>query len=136
MHWRAEAKAAGWGLLAAGVLAIAIVVGSRNLSRFDAALLAYTFASLFAAFGIAYRYSMWLQRPPTALFWRKGWQAFLKRGFRRRNAENWVKRVFGDLVMNRFIFQCGTKGQCPFSFSGKTSFRSCFCSPSASPACC
>lgn len=100
-------RATAWGLLVTGVLAIAIVVGSRNLSRFDAALVAYTFASLFAVFGIAYRYSMWLQRPPTALFWRKGWQAFLKREFRRRNAENWVKRVFGDLVMNRFILQRG-----------------------------
>ena len=46
-------KAAAWGLLVTGVLAIAIVVGSRNLSRFDAALVAYTFASLFAVFGIA-----------------------------------------------------------------------------------
>jgi uncharacterized protein involved in response to NO len=72
MRWRPETRAAAWGLFAAGVLAIAIVVGSRNLSRFDAVLVAYTFAALFAVFGIAYRYSMWLQRPPTALFWRKG----------------------------------------------------------------
>jgi hypothetical protein len=48
------------------LLGAAIVVGSRNLSRFDAALVAYTFASLFAAFGLTYRYSMWLQRPPAA----------------------------------------------------------------------
>jgi hypothetical protein len=49
------------------LLGAAIVVGYRNLSRFDAALVAYTFASLFAAFGLTYRYAMWLQRPPTAL---------------------------------------------------------------------
>ena len=33
-------------------LAVAIVVGSRNLQHFDAALVGYTFATLFAAFGI------------------------------------------------------------------------------------
>ena len=33
-------------------LAAAIVVGSRNLQHFDAALVGYTFATLFAAFGI------------------------------------------------------------------------------------
>lgn len=44
---------------------------------------------------------------PCALFWRKAWQGFLERGFRRQNAKNWMKRVFGDLVMNHFIFQRG-----------------------------
>ena len=58
-------KSAGWGAAATAVLAALIVVGSRNLEHFDAALVGYTFATLFAAFGIAYRYAMWLQRPPT-----------------------------------------------------------------------
>ena len=53
-----------------------VVAGSRNLSHFDAPLMAYTFASLFAAGGIIYRYSIWLQRPPTALYWRRGWTVF------------------------------------------------------------
>ena len=60
-------------------LAAAIVVGSRNLQHFDAALVGYTFATLFAAFGISYRYAMWLQRPPTRMYWRRGWQAFFSR---------------------------------------------------------
>jgi hypothetical protein len=41
------------------------VIGSRNLSHFDAALVGYTFAVLFAAFGVTYRYAMWLDAPPT-----------------------------------------------------------------------
>jgi hypothetical protein len=49
-----------WALFVAVLLGVAIVVGSRNLSRFDSALVAYTFASLFAAFGLTYRYA-----PPT-----------------------------------------------------------------------
>jgi hypothetical protein len=32
----------------------------------------YTFATLFAAFGITYRYARWLQRPPTWRYWVRG----------------------------------------------------------------
>ena len=64
------------GALPTGALAALIVLGSRNLAHFDAALVGYTFATLFAAFGITYRYAMWLQRPPTAMYWRRGWQVF------------------------------------------------------------
>ena len=96
-------KATAWGLATAGVLAILIVAGSRRLSRFDASLVAYTFAVLFATFGIAYRYAMWLQRPPTAMYWRRGWQVFVRRGHRGRNAAAWARRVVSDIAMNRFI---------------------------------
>jgi len=71
-------RAVGWGVLFTAILALLIIVGSRNLSHFDAALVAYTFAALFAVFGITYRYAMWLQRPPTALYWKRGWQVFFK----------------------------------------------------------
>lgn len=57
-------KCATWAVLTTSLLGILIVVGSRNLAHFDAALVAYTFASLFAMFGVTYRYAMWLQRPP------------------------------------------------------------------------
>ena len=60
-------KAVFWSSLVTGALIILVIVGSRNLSHFDAALVAYTFASLFAAAGITFRYAIWLQRPPTAL---------------------------------------------------------------------
>jgi hypothetical protein len=64
------------------VLGVLIVIGSRKLAHFDAALVGYTFATLFAVFGLTYRYSMWLQRPPTALYWRRGWQVFFRRKHR------------------------------------------------------
>ena len=66
------------GLAAASLLAALIVIGSRNLDHFDAALIGYTFATLFATFGITYRYAMWLQRPPTRMYWRRGWQIFVR----------------------------------------------------------
>lgn len=55
-------------------LALAIVVGSRNLQNFDAMLIGYCFATLFAFFGIVYRYSVWLSKPPTWKYWVRGWQ--------------------------------------------------------------
>src|ERR1700748_1081660 len=94
-------KSRVWGLIVTLLLGAAILVGSRNLSRFDIALVVYTFATLFAAFGLTYRYSMWLQRPPTALYWRRGWEALFKRPYRKQNSINWFKRVITDFGLNR-----------------------------------
>ena len=65
MKPRGRVRAVITGLVAATGLSGLIVVGSRNLAHFDAALVGYTFATLFAVFGVAYRYAMWLERPPT-----------------------------------------------------------------------
>ena len=97
-------KATAWGAVVTLLLASLIVLGSRNLSHFDAALVAYTFAVLFATFGLTYRYAMWLQRPPTALYWKRGWQVFFKGGHRARNLANWFKHFGNDIVLNRFIW--------------------------------
>jgi hypothetical protein len=99
--------ATGWGLLFTGVLALLIVVGSRNLAHFDAALVGYTFSTLFAAFGITYRYSMWLQRPPTRLYWRRGWEVFLAPRFIGTSLAGFLRRLFVDFAANRFIFRRG-----------------------------
>ncbi len=98
-----------WGIGATAGLSVLILVGSRNLAHFDAALVGYTFSVLFATFGLTYRYAMWLQRPPTAMYWRRGWQAFFHRGWRRQNAATWVRRVGADLLANRFIFARGRR---------------------------
>lgn len=100
-------RAAAWGALLTGLLAAAIVVGSRNLQHFDAALVGYTFATLFATFGIAYRYSMWLQRPPTRMYWKRGWQVFVHRRDIARNLRVLGRRAVVDVAGNRFIFMRG-----------------------------
>ena len=100
---RETIRATGWSLALTATLAVLIIVGSRNLEHFDAALVAYTFAVLFATFGLTYRYAMWLQRPPTSLYWRRGWQVFFRRGFRLRNIGAWFRRVGADVLANRFI---------------------------------
>jgi hypothetical protein len=95
------------GLVAAALLAALIVIGSRNLDHFDAALVGYTFATLFATFGITYRYAMWLQRPPTRLYWRWGWQVFFTGRFLGRNLLEFVRRFVLQFAANRFIFRRG-----------------------------
>jgi hypothetical protein len=93
------------GFSATALLGILILLGSRNLAHFDAALVAYTVSILFATFGLTYRYSMWLARPPTHLYWRRGWSAFLRRGFRGRNLSTGLRRFGSEVLANRFIFR-------------------------------
>jgi hypothetical protein len=96
---------AAWGSLFTAILAVLIVAGSRNLQHFDAALVGYTFAVLFATFAITYRYSMWLQRPPTLRYWNRGWQVFFSRKYLASNIRHWFARVTADFALNRFIFR-------------------------------
>src|SRR5690606_21970963 len=73
-----------WGCLGVAVLLALTFLGSGQLVWFDAALVGYLFGLLFATFGIIYRYTVWLRRPPTAMLNRRGWDAFRAR--RLRNA--------------------------------------------------
>jgi hypothetical protein len=73
----AAIRAALWGLTVAAVVIAGILLGSRGLKDFDSALVPYAGATVFAAFGLGYRYAMWLRRPPTRKYWVRGWQIFL-----------------------------------------------------------
>ena len=100
-------KAGAWATLVMATLAAAIVVGSRNLQHFDAALVGYTFATLFAAFGISYRYAMWLNRPPTRMYWRRGWQAFFSGRSPARTITALGRRATVEFAANAYIFKRG-----------------------------
>jgi hypothetical protein len=100
-------RAGAWATLVMAGLAAAIVVGSRNLQHFDAALVGYTYATLFAAFGISYRYAMWLHRPPTNLYWRRGWQAFFARRSLGSNVLSLPRRALVEFAANAYIFKRG-----------------------------
>ena len=107
---REALRAGAWGVAVTGLVGAAVVAGSRNLAHFDAALVAYTFAILFATFGLTYRYAMWLERPPTALYWRRGWQVVFRRGSgqrRLRNLGHGVLHAISDIALNRFIWARG-----------------------------
>lgn len=99
--------AGSWATGFTALLAALVVLGSRNLAHFDAALVAYTFATLFATFGITYRYAMWLQRPPTRMYWRQGWRAFLAPRHLLSNVGTLTRRTTSEVGLNRFIFKRG-----------------------------
>jgi hypothetical protein len=96
-----------WAVVFTALLATLVVAGSRNLAHFDAALVGYTFATLFATFAITYRYAMWLRRPPTKMYWRRGWRAFLSPRRFAGNLWRFVKRAVVEVGANRFIFKRG-----------------------------
>ena len=76
-----------------------ILIGSRSLQNFDAALVAYLFGTLFAVFGIVYRYTVWVQRPPTRVyFWSSIKILFSKDGL------HFLWYSFKDFVLN-ILFQ-------------------------------
>jgi hypothetical protein len=87
-------------------LMVAVVLGSRRLQNFDAALIAYLFGTIFASFGIVYRYAVWLQRPPTQLYWKRGWQLFFSGNFLKHGLAL-LARVWDDLILQKFVFARG-----------------------------
>jgi hypothetical protein len=95
--------AMGWGLAAAFLLIAAIVTGSRGLRDFDPALVSYAGATVFAAFGLGYRYAMWLRRPPTRLYWYRGWQIFLRPWQFPANLVHLGRIFLNNIVLQRFI---------------------------------
>jgi len=95
-------RAAGWGLLLAALVIVGIWAGSRGFRDFDPALVSYAGATVFAAFGLGYRYAMWLRRPPTRLYWRRGWRTFLSGGLG-ANLVELSRRVAADIVAQAFI---------------------------------
>jgi hypothetical protein len=104
-HAPEKVRAALIGTIATAALAVLIVIGSRNLEHFDAALVGYTFATLFATFGITYRYAMWLRRPPTRVYWYRGWQVLFSPRRVGLNLAHLAQRVVLGFAANRFIFR-------------------------------
>jgi len=97
-------------LLALGasfLLTVLIVAGSRNLEHYDAALFGYTIASVVAFGAVVFRYAIWLQRPATRIYWRRGWKLYLQREKFVQNTANAAKTVATNLVAQRFIFKRG-----------------------------
>src|SRR5262245_21153156 len=105
VHWGAFRN----GLLAAGLLGALVVAGSRRLQDFDAPLVGHTFATIFASFGIVYRYSVWLTKPPTRKYWRRGWElCFSPRMWSGLRAPRILLRaVLGRIVVQDFVWRRG-----------------------------
>jgi hypothetical protein len=83
-----------------------VYIGSRNLQNFDAALIAYLFGTIFAVFGIVYRYSVWLQRPPTRLYWKRTWQFLFSSRFIPYTGY-FLKKFVQNIMFQKFIYPRG-----------------------------
>ena len=92
-------------LAASAGLTFLIIVGSRNLEHYDAALFGYTVASVVAFGAVVFRYAIWLQRPATRVYWRRGWKLFRDRKNLIANTSSAAKTIVGGLAAQKFIFR-------------------------------
>lgn len=98
---RLDRRGVTWGLIAVAIVVAMTFFGSGQLAWFDAALVGYLFGTVFAVFGVTYRYAVWLRRPPTAMLNRRGWDAFRAR--KARNAAALPALVGTQLLAQTFI---------------------------------
>jgi nitrate reductase gamma subunit len=100
---RGTALARAIGLLAAGIVIVGIYAGSRGLRDFDTALVSYAAATVFAAFGVGYRYAIWLSRPPTMRYFRRGLELFFTPRRLPGNLARLARLLWDNIVSQRFI---------------------------------
>lgn len=96
------------GAILAGLAVLGLVYfGSGRLERFDSPLAAYAAATIFAAFGVTYRYLMWIQRPPTWRYFLAGWRLFLRPKSLVRNCFKLAKLLWNNIIAQKFIERRG-----------------------------
>ena len=96
-----------FGLGASALLTALVIVGSRNLEHYDPALFGYTVASIVAFGAVVFRYTLWLGRPATRLYWKRGWQLFRERKNLASNVKSAAATLGLNLVEQRFIARRG-----------------------------
>jgi hypothetical protein len=95
------------GIAASAALNALVIIGSRNLENFDPALFGYTVASVVALGAIVFRYAIWLQRPATRAYFRRGLSLFFQQRKLAKNAATAAGTVATNLIGQRFIFKRG-----------------------------
>lgn len=98
-----SAIALGGASLTALMISAAIYVGSGAFSRFDSPLAAYAIATVLAGFAFAYRYLMWIQRPPTWRYFVASWKLFFRPRLLIENAWHLAKLLWNNIVIQKFI---------------------------------
>lgn len=99
-------KALGVAMFFSGLTILLVFLGSGSLQNFDAALVTYLFGTIFAIFGVTYRTSVWLQRPPTWMYFKRGLY-FLFTGSIFYHLFFVIKEVSGNIVFQKFIYPRG-----------------------------
>ena len=95
------------GIGASAVLTALVIAGSRNLENFDSALFGYTVASVVAFGAIVFRYAIWLQRPATRTYFRRGLQLFFQRKKLLQNTASAAETIGKNMLGQHFIFKRG-----------------------------
>jgi hypothetical protein len=102
------------------VVVAGIALGSRAFRHFDRALTAYAAGSVLAAGAVAFRLTNWGSRPPTRMYWKRGWELLRKRSHAPRTtlpraaatnyaAQNFIRqRSFERWVMHLGLSYGGT----------------------------
>jgi len=62
----------------------------------------YTFAVIFATCGVIYHYNVWLQKPPTRVYWDRGWELVRKQGLW-RSGRSILRNTAVNIFAQRFI---------------------------------
>ena len=92
------------GAFAAALAVVAMIYfGSGRGERFDTPLIAYAAATVFATFAIAYRYLMWIQRPPTWLYFKASWKLFVRPRYLFKNVVKLAGLVWDNIIAQKFI---------------------------------
>ncbi|MGB0579395.1 MAG: MFS transporter [Limisphaerales bacterium] len=113
------------GLAAATLVFSGILIGSRGLVHFDPELVFYAIGSILTAFAIAYRFTVWSQRPPTKLYLRRGIQILLRGRFLRPKRSAVVDAADKMVAQNfirrrswyRWIMHLCLSGGCTLAFA-------------------
>ncbi|MEU0402090.1 MFS transporter [Streptomyces sp. NPDC006197] len=96
-------RAALAGAAVSALLILAIVFGSRLLRDFDSALLPYAVATVFLAFGVAYRYTVWISAPGARRLFRQGRRSFFSAANFRKAPTALPKMIATYLGFQKFL---------------------------------
>lgn len=105
MAKRRELPATAFAATSMLVLIVLVYIGSGGLRTFDAALIGYAVALVVTTGALAYRYTLWITKPPTWRYFKAGWRGFLSwRNFRRYTTlmpRAWWTDIFAQTFIRR-----------------------------------
>ncbi len=109
------------GLGFSGLLMLGIYLGSHRMRDFDHALKWYAVASILAAFALAYRFTIWMQRPPSRMYFQRGLQLLFKQspstlfgaGAKNFAAQDFIRKR----SLYRWIMHLCLSGGCTLAFA-------------------
>lgn len=125
MDQKITQRAIAAGLAGSALVFAGIVIGSRGLAHFDPELVFYAIGSILTAFAVAYRFTVWSQRPPTKVYLRRGFQLLLKGKFPRRKTSAAIDTADKFVAQNfirrrswyRWIMHLCLSGGCTLAFA-------------------